>query len=184
VTGSELLADPIVMGGIEAEEGAKERTLRQALEQAVSHGILLHVKIDRTGKPEDIYLINSPASGQAVSRIERGELPSLPPAPIGGGIKGTVPSDIFSLYERNVGMLTPLIAEQLQEAETLYPPDWIESAFKEAVSLNKRSWKYILRILERWAIEGKDDGKFGRDTEKGRDRERYVKGKYGHMVKG
>jgi hypothetical protein len=34
------------------------------------------------------------------------------------------------------------------------------------------------------AIEGKDDGQSGRDTEKERDREKYIRGKYGHMVKG
>jgi DnaD/phage-associated family protein len=80
-------------------------------------------------------------------------------------------------------MLTPIIAEQLQEAEELYPAEWIESAFKEAVGLNKRSWRYIARILERWAIEGKDDGKLGRDFKKEDDREKYIRGKYGHMVK-
>jgi DnaD/phage-associated family protein len=93
------------------------------------------------------------------------------------------PADIFSLYEQNIGMLTPMIAEALQEAEKLYPAEWIESAFKEAVALNKRSWKYIARILERWAIEGKDDGKSRRDSKKEDDRDKYIRGKYGHMVK-
>src|SRR4051794_28785524 len=36
---------------------------------------------------------------------------------------------IYSLYEQNVGLLTPLLAEQLGEAERRYPPDWIEAAF-------------------------------------------------------
>ena len=76
-----------------------------------------------------------------------------------------------------------MIAEELKEAEKLYPAEWIESAFKEAVTLNKRSWRYIARILERWAIEGKDDGKPGRDFKKEDDREKYIRGKYGHMVK-
>jgi DNA replication protein len=184
VTYTELLADQILTGGI-AEAGAeKEEVLRQALQQAVGHGIMLHVRIDRAGQPEDAYLINNEASREALSKIEQGVIPHLSPAPTRGDTQVTLPRDIFSLYERNIGMLTPLIAEQLQEAESLYPADWIESAFKEAVALNKRSWKYILRILERWSNEGKDDGKFGRDTEKEGDREKYVKGKYGHMVKG
>jgi len=34
-------------------------------------------------------------------------------------------------------MLTPLIAEQLKEAEKSYPVDWIEDAVKEAVNANK-----------------------------------------------
>jgi DNA replication protein len=184
VTGAELLADQILMSGIEAIGTTKEEMLHQALQQAVQHGIMLRVRIDREGRTDDAYLINNEAGRAAVGKIERGELPQLSRIPAQGDIKGTLPRDIFSLYERNIGILTPLIAEQLQEAERLYPADWIEGAFKEAAALNKRSWKYILRILERWAIEGRDDGKSGRDTEKESDREKYIRGKYGHMVKG
>jgi len=184
VTSGELLSDQILMGGIEAVGEAKEEVLRQALQRAAQHGIMLHVTIDRAGKIEDAYLINNEAGRDAVDKIERGELPQMSLMPAQDDTKVTVPKDIYSLYEQNIGMLTPLIAEQLLEAEKLYPADWIESAFKEAVALNKRSWKYIQRILERWAIEGKDDGQSGRDTEKERDREKYIRGKYGHMVKG
>jgi DNA replication protein len=184
VTCSELLFDPILMGGIEAAGEAKGEVLHQALQRAAQHGIMLHVTIDRAGKSEEAYLINNEAGRDAVRKIERGVLPKLSLMPAIEETKGTVSRNIFNLYEHNIGMLTPLIAEQLKEAEGLYPADWIESAFKEAVALNKRSWKYILRILERWAIEGKDDGQSGRDTEKERDREKYIRGKYGHMVKG
>jgi DNA replication protein len=184
LTGGELAADPILMGGMDALGEDGEEMLLQSLQDAVKHGIILHVGVDREGQSEDAYLINNEAGREAVAKIERGDIPHLSQLPARGDMKAAMPGDIFSFYEQNIGMLTPLIAEQLQEANTIYPPEWIESAFREAVALNKRSWKYILRILERWATEGKDDGKFGRDTQKGRDREKYVKGKYGHMVKG
>jgi DNA replication protein len=90
--------------------------------------------------------------------------------------------NIFALYEQNIGIITPMIAEELKEAEKIYPRQWIEDAFKEAVALNKRSWRYIARILERWASEGKDSGEHKRDIEKGSP-DKYVKGKYGHLVK-
>jgi len=183
VTSGELLSDPILMGGIEAAGEMKEEILRQALQRAAQHGIILHVTIDRAGKSEEAYLINNEAGRDTVGKIEQGELPQMALMPAQDDTK-VMPRDIYSLYEQNIGMLRPLISEQLKEAEGLYPADWIESAFKEAVALNKRSWKYILRILERWAIEGKDDGQSGRDTEKERDREKYIRGKYGHMVKG
>ena len=66
--------------------------------------------------------------------------------------------NIFSLYEANIGMLTPMIADDLREAESLYPASWIEDAFREAVEQNKRSWRYVERILERWSQEGKGNG--------------------------
>ena len=77
-------------------------------------------------------------------------------------------------------MLTPMIAEELREAEKLYPENWIRDAVKEAVSLNKRSWRYIARILERWSAEGKSDGTHQRYSKT--DPDRYVKQRYGHVV--
>jgi DNA replication protein len=63
--------------------------------------------------------------------------------------------NIFVLYEQNIGLLSPLLAEHLIEAEKHYPYDWIEDAFREAVQRNKRSWSYIRAILRRWETEGK-----------------------------
>jgi len=183
VTYNELLSDPILMGGMEGETKPKGEVLRQALDQAIQHGTMLHLRVDRDGQPEDVYFINSETAKETINKIQRGKLPQLVLAPRRSEeAEIKPPSDIFSLYEQNIGMLTPMIGEELQEAEKLYPADWIESAFREAVSLNKRSWKYIARILERWAIEGKDNGKLGRDSEKERDRDKYIRGRYGHMV--
>lgn len=134
-----------------------EETLRQALDSAVEHGALLHSTLNINGMLEDIYSLT---------------VESRQPLTI----------NIFALYEQNIGVITPLIAEELKEAEKLYPPQWIEEAFKEAVTLNKRSWRYIARILERWASEGKDSGEYRRDIKKdGPDK--YIKGQYGHLVK-
>jgi DnaD/phage-associated family protein len=134
-----------------------EETLRQALDSAVEHGALLHSTLSINGMLEDVYSLT----------VDSRQPPTV---------------NIFALYEQNIGMITPMIAEELKEAERLYPPQWIEEAFKEAVTLNKRSWRYIARILERWASEGKDSGEYKRDIKKdGPDK--YIKGRYGHLVK-
>ena len=134
-----------------------EETLGQALDLAVEHGALLHSTLNINGMLEDVYSLT----------VDSRQPPAI---------------NIFSLYEQNIGMITPLIAEELKEAEKIYPPQWIEEAFKEAVTLNKRSWKYIARILERWASEGKNSGEYKRDIKKdGPDK--YIKGRYGHLVK-
>ena len=134
-----------------------QEMLRRALGSAVEHGALLRSTLNTSGVLEDVYSL-------AVDSRQ-------PPA-----------VNIFALYEQNIGIITPMIAEELKEAEKLYPPQWIEEAFKEAVTLNKRSWKYIARILERWASEGKDSGEYRRDIKKdGPDK--YIKGRYGHLVK-
>ena len=183
VTYSQLLSDPVLMNSVEEGTKSRDETLRHALHLAVQHGSVLHLRLDRDGETEDAYFINTQAGKNAIDRIQQGKLalPGLMPKKEERG-EAVSPPDIFRLYEQNIGMLTPMIGEELQEAEKLYPAEWIESAFREAVALNKRSWKYIARILERWAIEGKENGKLGRDSEKERDRDKYIRGKYGHMV--
>jgi len=58
------------------------------------------------------------------------------------------------LYEENIGMLTPAIAESLKDIAEKYPPGWFEEALKEAVKSEHRNLKYIEAILERWQTEG------------------------------
>ena len=48
-------------------------------------------------------------------------------------------SSIFLLYEQNIGLLSPLIVEELTNAEREYPSEWIDEAFREAVRRNRRS---------------------------------------------
>ena len=75
-------------------------------------------------------------------------------------------ANIFTLYEENIGVLTPLLAEELRDAEAVYPWPWIQEAFREAVENNRRSWRYISRILEHWNTRGRTHGTYG---EPGRD---------------
>jgi DNA replication protein len=63
--------------------------------------------------------------------------------------------NIFVLYEQNIGLLSPLLADELKDAADQYPAEWIEAAFLEAVQHNKRKWSYIRAILRRWETEGR-----------------------------
>jgi DNA replication protein len=63
--------------------------------------------------------------------------------------------NIFVLYEQNIGLLSPLLADELKDAADQYPAEWIESAFREAIQHNKRKWSYIHAILRRWETEGR-----------------------------
>jgi DnaD/phage-associated family protein len=68
-------------------------------------------------------------------------------------------NSVFSIYESNIGILTPLIADALEDAEKEYPIDWITESILLAVTNNKRNWRYCETILKRWKENGKDDGK-------------------------
>jgi len=65
--------------------------------------------------------------------------------------------NVFRLYEQNIGLLTPLIADRLVTALETYSAQWIEDAIGEAVTYNRRSWRYIERILTHWAANARSD---------------------------
>ena len=182
ITYRELLSNTSLMRSLKEAAKPPDEVLRQALEMATRRGTILHIVLDRDGVPEDIYFLNTDSDRQIVAKIQNGEL-SLVGLKTGGqsSIETEEQPDIFTLYEQNIGMLTPMIAEELREAEKLYPVAWIKDAIKEAVSLNKRNWRYIARILERWSSEGKSSGTYKRDFKK-TDPDKYAKQKYGHMV--
>jgi len=170
------LYDKTLMAGI----GNADK-LSEGLERALSRGTLIHLTLDREGRSEELYFLNTESDRVALAKVARGEIdlgafPRREPCR-----EAKEQPNIFTLYEENIGMLTPMIAEELKEAERIYPVSWLEDAFKEAVSLNVRKWRYISSILERWADEGRKYGKPGRDSKE--DRDKYIKGKYGHVVK-
>jgi DnaD/phage-associated family protein len=184
VTYAELAANKSLMSSLQGGERTPDELLRSTLEMAVKRGTILHLVLESGGTPEDVYFLNTEPDRRVVSRIQNGEL-ALAGLKAGGRAypeTGPEPPDIFTLYEENIGLLTPMIAEELKEAERLYPEEWIKEAVREAVSLNKRSWRYITRILENWSAEGKSDGAYRRDSKK-TDTDKYIKGQYGHMVR-
>jgi len=182
ITYRELLSNTSLMGSLKEVAGSPGEVLHQALEMATKRGTILHIVLDKDGVPEDIYFLNTKSDRQVMTKVQNGELTLSGLKSRGQAeIETEELPDIFTLYEKNMGMLTPMIAEELREAEKLYPETWIRDAIKEAVNQNKRKWSYISAILERWSAEGRSDGTYRRDSKT--DPDKYIKGKYGHMVR-
>lgn len=139
-----------------------DESLGRGLELAVSRGTLLRFRTEyRDGDTSTWYLIHTVGNRELVSKLARGliapparlhDRPGPPPA-----VEPERPT-VFRLYERNVGLLTPLIADQLIDALERYSSEWIEDAIEEAVHYNKRNWRYISAILGKWASEGRGGG--------------------------
>jgi DnaD/phage-associated family protein len=181
ITFDELISDPGLVRGLGGEDSPSS-PLRRGLDNAVCRGTLLCLKMERDGETHELYFVNTDADRRAIDKIKSGELEVGALAKAEPCLVSREQPNIFTLYEQNIGMLTPIIAEELKEAERLYPASWIQDAFKEAVDLNKRSWRYISRILERWAAEGKNDGEPGRDPKADSSPEEYRR-RYGHLLK-
>ncbi len=183
VTLNELAADPLTKSALPESNRPANEIIRTVLDKAVARGTFISVNFSGNRGPETIYLLNTPADRAALEKIESGQV-TLPE--IKGHLNGERlvmnPPNIYTLYENNIGLLTPLIAEEIKDAEQQYPASWIEEAITEAVKANKRNWRYINRILERWSTEGKKDGTYQRDTKK-TDPEKYYRGEYGHLFR-
>jgi len=179
VSYSELAADATLLDGLGDDS---QETLRRALKAATARGAVATLTLYQDNLQEEIFFVNSPANKRAAALLTGNAIPVSRAAPPEPHNKQERPN-IFAQYEQNIGLLTPLIADELKDAEQFYPAAWIEEAFREAVALNKRSWRYIARILENWAAEGKRSGESGKYTQGKKDPDRYIKGKYGHVVK-
>ena len=159
VSRQELEADGVLLGGLKGTGQEPEERLEQALERAVARGTLLHVTAQQGDERNDWYFMNTDVGRRTVDKIRHGEL-ELEAVILPGEVRLEVERpNIFVLYEQNISLLTPLIAEELRDAEKTYPADWIEEAFRIAVEHNARRWRYVRSVLERWKAEGKDSGR-------------------------
>ena len=154
---SELRAEAPLLRALDrlaTEEHGASEALRRGLAAAVRRGTLLRAVSSRDGKAIDLYAVHSPAGLALLREAAGSQAIALPQGETEAGA-GPLPN-IFALYEANIGVISPLLAEQLREAEVEFPWPWIEAAFREAVALNRRNWRYIERILQRWRSEGPD----------------------------
>jgi DNA replication protein len=171
MTQAELEAESLLLTSLQrGYEGDPLVILRKAVEKAVARGSLLRVTISDESQRTDYLFLNTPQGRKAVEQVKSGELVLetkgyVHEAPVERESPG-----IFELYEQNIGLLQPLLAEELAEAESTYPASWIVDAFRIAAEHNVRNWRYIKSILERWQRDGKDDE--GPLTDRGRRRRR------------
>ena len=153
--------------------GLDIKKIKLGLEKAVKRGTML-----RSQHEADVfYFLNSPRGRLAAEAFAKGqwrESAKIMASPL-------KKSNIFKLYEENIGPLTPLLSDMLREAEKNYPSVWFEEAFEIAVSRNIRNWKYVEAILARWKEKGKDERKNQQNPVK--DTDRYTDSEFSEFFK-
>ena len=175
VTRSQVIRDRYLLGRPFWDKGSVERALAQIRQR----GIFLPHILEKDGLKEEVYLLNTEQDRRQLERIKRGEVS----VEVAADTREVLPQkNIFVLYEETTGdTLTPMIAQELVEAEGRYPTNWIEDAFRAAAELNRRSWRYVSRILERWEREGRD-GEAGRHPETAGDSKKHTTSDYGQLI--
>jgi DnaD/phage-associated family protein len=152
--------------------GLNKDEIQHGLGKAVERGTLL-----KSVYAADVfYFLNSPRGRLAAESFAKGnwrESAKIMSEP-------RSKSNIFKLYEENIGALTPLLSDMLREAEKNYPSVWFEEAFEIAVSRNIRNWKYVEAILARWKEKGKDERKDQQNPVK--DADRYTDSEFSEFI--
>jgi DnaD/phage-associated family protein len=152
--------------------GMSLEEIQIGLGKSVERGTLLIAKHEA----DVFYFLNSPRGRLAAEAFAKGqwrESAKVMSSPL-------KKSNIFKLYEENIGALTPLLSDMLREAEKNYPSEWFEEAFEIAVSRNIRNWKYVEAILARWKEKGKDERKDQQNPVK--DADRYTDSEFSEFI--
>jgi len=164
----QLVRDPSVRRALRVVGSPNEPDNRIAtgLELAVGRGALVRFRTIDGANEHVWYCLATQNARQMIQQMVMGR--TLPPRELWQSdhaprVEPERPT-VFRLYEQNIGLLTPIIAEQLVRSLERYPREWIEDAIGEAVAYNRRNWRYIQRILQQWATNGRGDERRESDT--------------------
>lgn len=171
----EILSDQDFVAGFSESDDDSPSRIKKALERAVSRGSLLMTKTRGERSDHILYFANTERSLQAIRGLQSG-LWDINDS-ISSAISTAPRESIFSVYEHNMGPLTPLLAENLYDLVDEYTEAAVVEAISIAVRNNARRLSYVEAILKRWMTDG-------RNGERGdpNDYRRYRKSKYGDEI--
>ncbi len=170
----DFLKDEKFIACLGNSEEDRRSSLDDALERACQRGTFIRVSDDRM----NVYFLNTPLGRAAAEGLTKGEW-SLVDYPANEICLAMERPNIFELYEKNIGPLTPIISQVLQDAEKGYSLDWIEDAIRLAVLKNARNLRYVEAILRSWKEKGRDETN-RRDTQE--DRRKYIEGEFADFI--
>jgi DNA replication protein len=192
--GEDLRRDTMLLDSLNLDNDlrAPAQALEDALQRAVARNTLLRLEITTGGddprspdyQVQDWYFMNTVKGRQAVAMVRQGRLRELQAVlPDEARLRVDRPN-IYTLYEQNIGVLTPLIADQLRDMEKTFAPEWIQDAFEIAVSRNNRHLRYIQAILKRWETKGKDGERYEESSRHSEERrpKNYIPDEYSDII--
>ncbi|MFL2664955.1 MAG: DnaD domain protein [Dehalococcoidia bacterium] len=176
----ELLSDPIMLKIYDNEKENINEGIKNSLISLEDKGIIILIIDDENN--ERIFI----NTDQVRKHIQRqGIEKDFSYNQFGSGIvdlSSEKQNPVITLYENNIGYITPIIYESIHNALIEYEEADILDAIKIASENNVKNWKYIETILKRWLSEGKEKevkneryGTTRRDSEEDRSDEFYRK---------
>ncbi len=141
----------------------------KSLAAAIAHGVLLEIAVNSS----QCLMLNT-ESARRVSSHEFDPAANLDGEPDGwdSPTTSTLPPDAFRAYEENIGVLSPMIRENILSALEDFTDEDITHAVRIAVENESRSWSFVAGVLRRWLRDGipheRRDGKSGGARDRGR----------------
>lgn len=175
----DFMEDKGFLDGLGNSYEMQVKNLNAGLKNALARGTFLSPQSAAQDLKESIYFLNTPKGRAAFNGLKAGAWAVEDRLQNIRRPEAERPN-IFQIYEANIGPLTPMMAEILQEAEENYSTVWLEDAFRIAVENNVRRWRYIEAILKSWEERGRDE-KDRRDAQE--DPNKYISGEFGQFIK-
>ena len=167
-----LLFDTVLQQSllVVAPNSAYSDVLSEGLAAAVQRGSFLHVvRLDQHGRAVNWYVVDTVENRRwADVQTDAVSAPTSEAAP-----------DVLRLYEQHIGVVTPMLVAELRAAARIYPAHWFAEAMREAVVANVRSWRYVSKILQKWAKDGRDSHL----REPAISADQYTEGAYGDLFR-
>ncbi|MCB2180160.1 DnaD domain protein [bacterium] len=181
---SNMKNDNIILRSFGSNPQEQGERLLQSLDEACVLEALLKAPSTSRDSSDTLYFINSPRGRAAIEAIQNGTFRYNPNEanPIQPQAS---PANIFSLYEENIGPITPILAETLTDLEKQFSAEWIAEAFQEAAKSNVRNLRYIEAILKNWQEAGKHvrtNRRSSQKTTEEHDPERYTGGEFSEFI--
>ena len=123
---TDFSSDELFMKGMGPDHTTRMKALEAGVQMAVARGTLLLVTTESPDGRIELFFLNTEKGRASVEGIKNGQwLPNLEEGQPTTLIINR--PNIFVLYEQNIGALTPMIADELRDAEKTYSYDWIEA---------------------------------------------------------
>ena len=141
------------------------------LKSAIKHGVFVEVSINNNA-----CLMFNTASAQRAS-VDYSATPEVSnnDSDVNGWetpAASTRHADAFQAYEENIGILSPMIRQNILSALEDFTDEDITHAIRIAVENESRSWAFVAGVLRRWTRDGIPHERADGTAGGGADRER------------
>ena len=145
ITVNELRHDRVLVCVFKSQE-----RFDAALDQSLNLGVLIKFELNNA----DALMLNTVSATRQVEHAKDTQPESIEDDGWDASVGAEMPDDAFRAYEENIGILSPMIRENITAALQDFSDQDIIEAIKIAVENENRSWSYVAGVLRKWARDG------------------------------